>query len=443
MQVSFGVKHDVLRKYGIPDGWRVCEVNDLTDIVGGGTPSRTEGRYWSDGDIPWATPTDLTALQAKYISGSAECITQVGLEESSATLLPQNSILYTSRATIGAKAITTIPIATNQGFSNFIPHDVDSEFFYYLLDLLTPIIKRLGSGTTFDEVSKRDIRKIWCALPPPEEQKAIAQVLDAADIAIEQIREAINRAQQFQKSLLRDLLSNGIDSNGQIKNPGKTSSKFSNSSLGQLPSNWKLSAVSEQFEIQTGFTINQNRHPYFHKRQYLRVANVQRDFLNLNDVQELEASDSEMALRTLEVDDLLVVEGHADRLQIGRCARVTEKAEGLTFQNHLFRLRANNEITPYFGCLWLNSTYALKYWNARCATSSGLNTINQRMLRRLIIPVPSAKEQEMISEINQAHKKYIEALIEKRQKLLSLKNSLMHDLLTGKKRINPDKLLSP
>jgi type I restriction enzyme S subunit len=135
------------------------------------------------------------------------------------------------------------------------------------------------------------------------------------------------------------------------------------------------------------------------------------------------------------VDDLLVVEGHADRMQIGRCARVTPEAGGVTFQNHLFRLRTNGAVVPAFACLWLNSAYAQRYWNARCATSSGLNTINQRMLKRLAIPVPSQAEQHTIAELAQRQRQHVAALVAKQERIEALKKSLMHDLLTGRVRV--------
>jgi type I restriction enzyme S subunit len=202
-----------------------------------------------------------------------------------------------------------------------------------------------------------------------------------------------------------------------------------------LPNTWRVSVVQDEFELQTGFTLNANRRARFKRRPYLRVANVQRDSLELSDVQELEADDSEFTQRVLHVDDLLVVEGHADRMQIGRCARVTQEASGMTFQNHLFRLRTNGACLPAFASLWLNSMYAQRYWNARCATSSGLNTINQRGLKRLTVPVPQVSEQRAIIELAERQRKHVDALVERGGRLVSLKKSLMHDLLTGQIRV--------
>ena len=94
------------------DRWKDLTLADIATIVGGGTPSRPDSAYW-DGDVPWATPTDVTGLQGRVISKTGSMITDAGLESSSAALLPSNSLLMTTRATIGACAINDVPMATN------------------------------------------------------------------------------------------------------------------------------------------------------------------------------------------------------------------------------------------------------------------------------------------------------------------------------------------
>jgi len=279
-------------------------------------------------------------------------------------------------------------------------------------------------------------KRLLVPIPPKEEQTAIAGFLDAVGLVIEKISVSIAQSETLRKSLLAELLSLGIASDGHIRSRDRAPDSFVQTRLGHLPDEWRLSTVGMEFDIQTGFTLNAGRRPRYRKRPYLRVANVQRDALDLDDVQELEARDGEFAPRSLKVDDLLVVEGHADRMQIGRCARITTAAEGMTFQNHLFRLRTRGNVLPYFGCLWLNSEYAQRYWNARCATSSGLNTINQRALRRLVIPIPSKLEQERISEIISSHRGQGEALRARHQAYVNLQSALMNELLAGRVRVS-------
>lgn len=119
---------------GFEGEWEVKKLSELADIRSGGTPSTGVNHYW-DGDIPWCTPTDITALAGrKYLQSTARKITGAGLSESSAELIPPRSVVMTSRATIGECAINTGSVTTNQGFKNFVPFEgTDVEFLYYLL----------------------------------------------------------------------------------------------------------------------------------------------------------------------------------------------------------------------------------------------------------------------------------------------------------------------
>jgi type I restriction enzyme, S subunit len=152
------------------------------------------------------------------------------------------------------------------------------------------------------------------------------------DTALEHAGAAIKRAEALRRNLLADLLSRGIGEDGKVRDRTCTGGR----PWAFLQSIGNSATVGKEFDVQNGFTLNQERRAHFRMRRYLRVANVQRDALDLADVQELGADDAEFTPRRLELDDLLVVEGHADRMQIGRCARVTAAAVGMTFQNHLF-----------------------------------------------------------------------------------------------------------
>jgi type I restriction enzyme S subunit len=316
----------------------------------------------------------------------------------------------------------------------------DPRFLYHLM-CCHPVRGRATSrmeGSTGRQRVPDDVfhKRLLVPIPDKDEQVAIARVLDAVELVVRRLSALINRALTLRNSLLSHLLSAGVGSGGSIRLFEESPTEFAPTRLGRLPFEWRISRVGDEFELQNGFTLNAERRPRYRKRRYLRVANVQRDALDLGDVQELEARDFEFAPRRLRENDLLVVEGHADRMQIGRCARVTVEAEGMTFQNHLFRLRTLGEVLPYFGCLWLNSEYAQRYWNARCATSSGLNTINQRTLRKLPVPVPPKHEQDIIQRIVSSQRAHYDALVARRQMFLDLHKALTSDLLAGHVRLS-------
>jgi type I restriction enzyme S subunit len=308
----------------------------------------------------------------------------------------------------------------------------DWRYLRALLEYLD--LGRLNAATGVPGLSRRDALAIRGAFPSPEEQRAIATILESADAAIERTRDALRQAIRLQDGVLQELLTLGIGQEGRVRSISRDPRLFQPTDIGKMPTGWEISTVGVEFDIQTGFTLNVNRRPVLNRRKYLRVANVQRGRLDLTDVSELEAGEDEFQKRKLKEDDLLVVEGHADSMQIGRCAMVNKQAAGLTFQNHLYCLRPKR-VEANFGCLWLNSTFAKRYWRRVCSTTSGLNTINQRKLKRMAFPVPPKKERERICELEASASSLVHTVQGKLSILLDLKRGLMQDLLTGKVRV--------
>lgn len=190
---------------GFSGEWKEVKFGEIAKIIGGGTPSTTVSEYW-DGGIPWFTPSEIG--HKKYLSISERTISDIGLCNSSAKILPKGTILFTSRATIGLKAILTISATTNQGFQSIIMLDENSnEFFYYYLDIILNEIRQKASGSTFPEISAESIRKISIKISSKKEQNAIASVLVNADKEIELANEKVANLQSQKRGLMQQLLS--------------------------------------------------------------------------------------------------------------------------------------------------------------------------------------------------------------------------------------------
>ena len=190
----------------VPKNWQLTTLEDIATVVGGGTPSRTQSNYWN-GDIPWATPTDVTALGGRTISKTASTITKLGLANSSATLLPPNSLLVTTRATIGECAVNTTWMTTNQGFQNLVPKSgVVVDFLYYLIQHHARSLRRLGAGSTYLEIPKRAVSKLLVHLPPVAEQRRIATILSSLDDTIQLSWKTIDHYQNVKRALMSVLL---------------------------------------------------------------------------------------------------------------------------------------------------------------------------------------------------------------------------------------------
>jgi type I restriction enzyme, S subunit len=119
------------RQASLLNGWREMTLGEVADVFSGGTPSTGEPAYWTDGDVVWVTPTDITGLRSRFIADSDRKITRLALERSSARVAPAGAVLVTSRATIGATAIARIDVALNQGVTALVPHpEVDPSWLF-------------------------------------------------------------------------------------------------------------------------------------------------------------------------------------------------------------------------------------------------------------------------------------------------------------------------
>ena len=190
--------------------WKEVTLGRIGTVVGGGTPSRDRYACW-DGDVPWLTPGEITQKRRKYVSETREYISEFGLSSSGATLVPTGSVLITSRASIGSCALAGRPLATNQGFKILIPNAlVDSSYLYFLSLTLSREMERRASGTTFLEISSREFERIEVRLPPLEEQRRIAEILDEVDEAIQANEEQLKKLQRLRSGLADDLLSGRV-----------------------------------------------------------------------------------------------------------------------------------------------------------------------------------------------------------------------------------------
>ena len=150
----------------IPKGWKIGSINDLGTIVSGGTPSKKKEEYYTEHGIPWITPKDLSLNKNRFISRGTIDITEEGLKNSSAKLMPKGTVLFSSRAPIGYIAIAKNEVSTNQGFKSIIPkNNIGSEFVYQFLKMNKEIIESRASGSTFKEISGGELKKIPAIIP--------------------------------------------------------------------------------------------------------------------------------------------------------------------------------------------------------------------------------------------------------------------------------------
>lgn len=182
--------------------WETKSINDLADVIGGGTPDTTVKSYW-DGEIQWFTPSEIG--KNKFVDASLRTITEDGLNNSSAKLLPPNTILLSSRATIGECSLSLRECATNQGFQSLVSKKCNVDFLYYLIQTKKKDLIRKSCGSTFLEISANEVRKIQVSVPSDVEQQKIAGLLSLIDKRIATQNKIIRQYESLMPAIAESL----------------------------------------------------------------------------------------------------------------------------------------------------------------------------------------------------------------------------------------------
>ena len=192
--------------------WAIGTISDLGTVVGGSTPSKAKLEYYTESGIAWITPKDLSINKSKFVSHGENDITELGLKNSSAAIMPEGTVLFSSRAPIGYIAIAAGEVTTNQGFKSVVPKpEIGTPFVYFFLKNTLPVIEGMASGSTFKEVSGSTMKNVPAVIPDAE---TLAKFSDfcAPIFAQQRILEEQNQSlATLRDNLLPKLMSGEID----------------------------------------------------------------------------------------------------------------------------------------------------------------------------------------------------------------------------------------
>lgn len=233
--------------------WKELKIEDFCEVIGGGTPSTKEDSYYG-GEISWITPRDLTNYKKRFILRGERNITELGLKNSSARILPKNSILLTSRAPIGYLAIAEKEVCTNQGFKSLVinPEKADYNFVYYLIKSNVERIKGLGTGTTFAEISGSVVKNLKFSLPDLPTQTSIAEILSSLDDKIELNNKINQELESLAQTLFKQWFIDFEFPNENGKPYKSSGGEMVDSELGEIPKGWNVKTLKDEFVLNMG-----------------------------------------------------------------------------------------------------------------------------------------------------------------------------------------------
>lgn len=420
-----------------PDDWDVKPLRYLFESVGGATPSKNNPAYW-EGRIPWVSPKDM---KSEVIVDSEDHISDSALAESRLALLPPGTVLVVVRGMILAHtipvAITAVEATINQDMKGLFPRKgVTPEYLALVLRSVSPIlfstIEESGHGT---RCLRLDLwRNILVGVPPKEVQHEIVAFVNEKAARIDALiagkRRMIDLLHEKRQALISEAVTKGLDPDVPMKDSGIEW-------MGQVPATWQLVKLKYVARVQSGVTLGKkySETPLV-SRPYLRVANVQDGYLDLNEITTIDIPPDEAPRFELRPGDVLMTEG-GDFDKLGRGYVWDGQIADCLHQNHVFAVRPNkNRLRSHFLSSLMTSAHGKNYFTSTSQQTTNLATTNSTKLGAFTLPVPPIREQDQILAFLADSGSRLEGATQKLRvsidKLVEFRRTLISAAVTGK-----------
>ncbi len=390
--------------------WKSVALGDVCSIINGGTPKSEVAEYWG-GDLNWITPKEMGKLKSREISITERKITDKGIKNSSAKLLPVNSVILSSRAPIGHLAINKSLMATNQGCKGLVPSEaLDYEYLYYFLSHSKQLLNDMGSGATFKEISGSKLATVQIPLPPLPIQKKIVSKLDTIFFEINKATVATDANAKNFEALFQSYLEKIFSSQGD---------------------NWITSKLKDVCEKITDGT--HQTPTYFDDGViFLSSKNVTSGKIDWDRVKYIDSKQhSEMSKRVSpKIGDVLLAKNGTTGV-----AAMVDKSVVFDIYVSLALLRAREQILPQLLLYFVNSPVAKKQFDSRLK-GIGVPNLHLQEIREVEISFPKSldKQRELILRIESfleltslQHERYKN----KKNEISKLKNSILKQAFNG------------
>lgn len=402
--------------------WNNKRLGDILEIMTGGTPSKNNDEYWSDGNIPWMVSGDVNKGIINEVDGK---ITELGMNNSAAKLLPKDTVMIALNGqgkTKGKVAYLNIEVTCNQSLAGFLPNKAfNSKYLYYNLQNRYTEIRNLTGDGARNGLNLSILKDINVLFPPLKEQQRIAEILSTVDSQIDDTDKLIEKTKELKKGLMQRLLTKGIGH-----------SEFKKSEVGEIPVEWTVERLIDISNGKGEYGIGASATTYIEgKPRYLRITDIgdSCDLLN-EDIKGLE--EETYANYLLKENDVV----------FARTGNTTGKSyvykrdDGLlVFAGFLIKFSINEHKCDVNFLKYIIQSKRYWDWIKVMSTRSGQPGINSTEYANFKVQLPNIIEQKQISDILSSVDNQILKYENKKIKLEELKKGLMQQLLTGKIRV--------
>ncbi|MFC1688225.1 restriction endonuclease subunit S [Pseudomonadota bacterium] len=375
--------------WDIPQTWIWTRIKAIGNVVAGGTPSTKEPSYWGT-EINWISPADLTGYYSKTIANGAKGLSSLGLKNSSAKVMPAGSVHFSSRAPIGYVAISSEPLATNQGFKSLIPAEgIFNEYVYYYLKASKQLAERRASGTTFLELSGTAFGLLPLPIPPTNEQYHIVTKIEALFSELDKGIESLKTAREQLKAYRQSVLKHAFE--GKLTEQWRVSRS--------LPS-WTETTIGEQLSYVTSGSRGWAKFYSDEGDIFIRAQNLKFDRLNLEDAAYVTLPARSEGMRTLvQHGDLLITITGAN---VTKTAFLKNDIGTAYVSQHVALARPKEGSNTEFLYWFLVAEAAGRSQLNEFAYGAGKPGLNLGNIKSVRIDLPDPSEQtEIVTKINE------------------------------------------
>ena len=404
-------KVPAIRFAGFDDEWVEKKIFDVAEIVGGGTPSTANPQFW-DGNIDWYAPAEIN--DQVFVNGSERKITKLGLENSSAKVLPANrTVLFTSRAGIGKTAILQSPAATNQGFQSLVLNDdTDTYFVYSMTDKIKAKAERIASGSTFAEISGKMLGNLELVFPSKKEQSKIGSFFSNVDSLISLEQKKYDKLTQVKKSMLEKMFPKEGATVPEVR--------FAN-----FTGEWEKKKLGDMGTTYTGLS-GKTKSDFGHGMgRFVTYMNV---FLNpVSDPNRTEAVEIDNTQNTVQHGDVFFTTSSETPEEVGMSSAWLDKTENIYLNSFCFGYRPTENIDPFYLAYMLRSNVIRKKITYLAQGISRYN-ISKNGVMEIEVPLPKFKEQQKIGSYFSHLDSLVSLQQRKLEKLKNIKKSLLEKM---------------
>lgn len=381
----------------------MARLDEIFDLQMGKTPSRNNADYWTDGQYDWVSIADLGGYP-KYVEDTKERISALAVQESGIKSVPANTVIMSFKLSLGKTAITQEPVYTNEAIMAFIPTEkyaVLPDYFYYLFSAKdwTKGTNRAVMGTT---LNKATLSAVSITVPPIDEQRKIAAILDKVSDLIAKRRQQLDKLDEMVKARFVDMFGDVIQ----------------NTKL------WPQYIFSDITTSRLGKMVDAKQQTGMCQYPYLANFNVQWFRFELDNLNEMDFNEADRIEFELRDGDLLVCEGG----EIGRCAVWHNEIQPCYFQKALHRVRCKKEIVlPDYLAWWFKYNCDNKGFAAIEGAKATISHLPGAKLKALLVSVPPIEQQKQFATFVEQTGKSKTTISRSLEKLETLKKALMQE----------------